>query len=106
MAQARTLALPSIQTFWNAGTAAWKTGRAGVVGGNHDWVEVYDQGVWSFTGQPPVPIFWFYSAICDSNVCIEILGQHIGMVEDFLTELLAWAPTDPSEFCRAVGMDC
>ena len=35
---------------FHAGTAAWKTGAEGVKGGNHDWVEVYDRGRWSFTG--------------------------------------------------------
>lgn len=33
-----------------AGTPAWKAGRPGVIGGNHDWVEVWFDGVWSFTG--------------------------------------------------------
>lgn len=33
-----------------SGTPSWKTGKAGVIGGNHDWVEVYDRGIWSFTG--------------------------------------------------------
>ena len=37
-------------SFYTSGTPAWRTGKPEVIGGNHDWVEVYDRGIWSFTG--------------------------------------------------------
>lgn len=31
---------------WHVGIPEWNT----ATGGNHDWVETWDAGVWSFTG--------------------------------------------------------
>ena len=42
--------LHSKKSHLREGTPAWRSGGPGLIGGNHNWVEVYDRGVWSFTG--------------------------------------------------------
>ena len=38
----------------STGTQAWRTGPSELIGYNHDWVEVYTNGTWSFTGEASI----------------------------------------------------